>query len=76
MIRIYIYCAGNNQLELRDMLNREFSKLCIWFAVNNLSLNLLKNDYMLFRNRPPDVDSNLHLCVLSKIWHLLHGICG
>ena len=41
------------------MLNRELAKLCIWFAVNKLSLNLSKTNYKLFRNRPPDVDINL-----------------
>ena len=46
------------------MLNRELPKLCIWFAVNKLSLNLSKNSYMLFRNRPPDVDINL--CINSE----------
>ena len=46
-----ILCAGYNLLELRDMLNRKLAKLCIWFAVNKLSLNLPKTNYMLFRNR-------------------------
>ena len=51
-----VFCAGDNQLELECMLNRELAKLCKWFAVNKLSLNLTKTSYMLFRNRPPDVD--------------------
>ena len=54
-----IFCAGNNLLELRDMLNRELAKLCIWLAVKKLSLNLSKTNYILFRNRPPDGDINL-----------------
>ena len=43
------------------MLNRELTKLCKWFAVNKLSLNLSKTSYMLFRNRPPDVDFNVFI---------------
>ncbi len=54
-----VFCAGDNQLELECMLNRELSNLCKWFAANKLSLNLSKNMYMLFRNRPPDVDFNV-----------------
>ena len=43
------------------MLNRELAKLCKWFAVNKLSLNLSKTSYMLLRNRPPDVDFNVFI---------------
>ena len=56
-----VFCAGYNQLELEFMLNRELSKLCKWFAQNKLSLNLSKTSYMLFRNRPPDVDFNVFI---------------
>ena len=37
-----VFCAGDNKLELECMLNRELVKLCKWFAVNKLSLNLSK----------------------------------
>ena len=37
-----VFCAGDNQLELECMLNRELAKLCKWFAVNKLSLHLSK----------------------------------
>ena len=56
-----VFCAGDNQLELECMLNRELAKLYKWFAVNKLSLNLSKTIYMLFRNRPPDVDFNVFI---------------
>ena len=59
-----IFCACNNLLELQDMLNRELVKLCIWFDVNKLSLNLSKTNYMLFRNRLPDV--NINLCINNE----------
>ena len=56
-----VFCAGDNQLELECTLNRELAKLGKWFAVNKLSLNLSKTTYMLFRNRPPDVDFNVFI---------------
>ena len=56
-----VFCAGDNKFELECMLNRELAKLCKWFAVNKLSLNLSKTSYMLFRNRPPDVDFNVFI---------------
>ena len=56
-----VFCAGDNQLQLECMLNREPAKLCKWFAANKLSLNLSKTSYMLFRNRLPDVDFNVFI---------------
>ena len=56
-----VLCAGDNQLELECMLNRELAKICKLFAVNKLSLNLSKTSYMLFRKRPPDVDVNVFI---------------
>ena len=56
-----VFCAGDNQLELECMLHRELAKLCKWFAVNKPSLNLSKTSYILFRNRPPDVDLNVFI---------------
>ena len=60
MIQIY-----NNLTELCGMLKREL-KLCKWFAVNKLSVNLPKTNYhipwyMLFRSHPPDVYINVWL---------------
>ena len=54
-----VFCAGDNQLELEC----ELAKLCKWFAANKLSLNLSKTSYMLFRNRPPDVDFNINMFI-------------
>ena len=59
------------------MLNRELAKLCKWFAVNKLSLNL-SNTSLLFRNRPPDVVFNVFIEI--EIIHRVHlnkflGIC-
>ena len=54
-----IICAGNNLKERQGMINGVLAKLAKWFAVNKLSLNLSKTNYMLFRNRPPDIGINL-----------------
>ena len=33
----------------------------MWFAVNKLSLDLTKTNYILFRSRPPDADLNIQI---------------
>ena len=43
------------------MINGVLAKLAKWFAVNKLILNLLKTNYMIFRNRPPDIEINLFI---------------
>ena len=43
------------------MINGVLAKLAKWFAMNKLSLNLSKINYMLFRNRPPDIEINLFI---------------
>ena len=55
-----IFCAGNN-LELQGMINGLLAKLAKWLAVNKLSVNLSKTNYMLFRNRPADIEINLFI---------------
>ena len=37
------------------------AKLAKWFAVNKLTLNLSKTNYMIFRNRPPDIEINMFI---------------
>ena len=56
-----IFCSGNSPVELQVILNHELSKLYVWFSVNKFSLNLEKTNYILFRNRPPDSDLNIHI---------------
>ena len=57
-----IFCAGNNLKQIQGMINGVLTKLAKWFAVNKLSLNLKpKTNYMLFRNRPPDIEINLFI---------------
>ena len=43
------------------MINGVLAKLAKWFAVNKLSLNLSKTNYMLFRNHLPDIGINLFI---------------
>ena len=56
-----IFCSENKLVDLQVILNRELSKLYVWFSVNKLSLNLDKTNYILFQNRPPDNSLNLHI---------------
>ena len=56
-----IFCSEKKLVDLQVILNRELSKLYVWFSVNKLSLNLDKTNYILFRNRPPDISLNLHI---------------
>ena len=56
-----ICCGGNNLKELQGMINGVLAKLAKWFAVNKLTLNLSKTNYMIFRNRPPDIEINLFI---------------
>ena len=58
---INIFFAGNNLKELQGMINRVLTKLAKWFAMNKLSLKLLKTNYMLFQNRLPDIEINLFI---------------
>ena len=43
------------------MINGVLAKLAKWFAVNKLSLNLSKTNYMIFLNRPPHIEINLFI---------------
>ena len=43
------------------MINGVLAKLAKWLAVNKLSLNLSKPNYMLFRNHLPDIEINLFI---------------
>ena len=56
-----IFCAGNNLKELQGMINEVLAKLAKWFAVNKPTLNLSKTNYMIFQNRPPDIEINMFI---------------
>ena len=46
-----MFCCDNNINELVQLTNDELNKLHTWFAVNRLSLNVSKTNYMIFGNR-------------------------
>ena len=56
-----IFFVGNNLKELQGMINGVLAKLAKWFAVNKLSLKMSNTNYMLFRNRPPDIEINVFI---------------
>ena len=41
------------------MVNGVHAIFAKWFAVNKLTLNLSKINYMFFRNRPPDIEIDM-----------------
>ena len=56
-----IFCSDNNLHNLMMTVNKELKKLCDWFAVNKLSLNLNKTNYMIFNKtkQVPTVDISI-----------------
>ena len=45
-----IFCSGSDIVKLSIIVSNELDKLNEWFAVNKLSLNLSKNNFMIFTN--------------------------
>ena len=45
-----LFCADKNINQLVTTVSTVLNKLCIWFAVNKLSLNVSNTSYMLFGN--------------------------
>ena len=58
-----IFYTGNNIVELCKQLCVELDKLNIWFAVNKLSLNVSKTNYMIFCKKR--IPSDLKVCINS-----------
>ena len=56
-----MFCSNENVEVPQDTLNWELVKLFVCFAVNQLSLNLGRTNYMLFRSRPPDLELHLKI---------------
>ena len=46
-----MFYSNSDIADLVRLTNIELEKLCVWFAVNRLSLNISKTNYMLFGNR-------------------------
>lgn len=47
-----IFCSHEDIKYLCEQVSIELQKLSVWFAVNKLSLNVTKTNYMIFSNRP------------------------
>ena len=56
-----LFCSGNDLTKLSEIDNHELSKLKNWFAVNMLSLNFSKTNYMLLSNSRSDRDISIHI---------------
>ena len=45
-----IFCSGHAAMQLSRYLSNELDKLSVWFAVNKLTLNVSKTNFMVFGN--------------------------
>ena len=56
-----IFLSGDDAKEINNTLSIELDKLNSWFAVNKLSLNVSKTNYMIFGNKKIDKDMNIRV---------------
>ena len=56
-----IILSGDDAKEISNTLSIELDKLNSWFAVNKLSLNVSKTNYMIFGNKKIDKDMNIRV---------------
>ena len=56
-----IFLSGDDAKEISNTLSTELDKLNSWFAVNKLSLNVSKTNYMIFGNKKIDNDMNIRV---------------
>ena len=65
-----IFCSGSDILQLSIIVSNELDKLNEWFAVNKLSLNLSKNNFMLFTNcrRDQNVNISIDNCEIDMVY--------
>ena len=57
-----LFCSGHDINKLSKMVSDELYKLKDWFAVNRLSLNINKTNYMVFSNRRYVADVRIQIC--------------
>ena len=66
-----LFYSGKDIDELCSVVSIELDKLCIWFQVNKLSLNISKTNFMVFTNRSCD-DTYYTVCMkglnLSRVF--------
>ena len=54
-----LLCCGENLEKLLDTMEKEMSRMKIWFDENKLTLNLSKTKFIIFGNRLTDTDKKL-----------------
>lgn len=54
-----LLCCGENLEKLLDTMEKEVSRMKIWFDENKLTLNLSKTKFIIFGNRSTDTDKKL-----------------
>ena len=55
-----LFCSDANINRLFERVSSVLASMCRWFAINKLSLNVLKTSYMLFRNNTA-IDTELSI---------------
>ena len=65
-----IFCSGSDIVQLSIIVSNELVKLSEWFAVNKLSLNLSKTNFMLFTNcrREQNVNIRINNCEIDMVY--------
>ncbi len=52
--------------ELKEMTQLELNKMAAWFAINKLTLNVSKTNFMLFTRRKTETSQNFKLTILGE----------
>ena len=65
-----VFCPGSDIVQLSIIVSNELDKLSEWFAVNKLSLNLSKTNFMLFTNcrREQNVNIGINNCEIDMVY--------
>ena len=56
-----LFCTGDNISEITSLLNRELELFVRWFALNKLSLNVNKTNFIVFTNKKICNDPSIYL---------------
>jgi hypothetical protein len=64
-----LFCSDGNLDNLLVTANIELKKLCDWFSINRLSLNVLKTNYMLFKKskQVSNVELFMNNCKINRV---------
>ena len=60
-----LFYSGKDLTEVCKTVSNELDKLCRWFQVNKLSLNIAKTNFMVFGNKQCD---NNHLVSINGVY--------